>query len=267
MQVGTLGVNHDSRNFLGCAHQVAYKGQAGMAIGNDANGIASRWILRDACCQRWIITQHSANTTKNARQFTTQIMHTQSCLFARHPFAVTPAGADLAIKCHGIFHHNPRHTRGDILQEDTILIAQLLLKTICHLHFDTGSHQLFDALTGNKRIRVAQTHNHSTDVMFDDGIGARRLMAMMTTRLKGHIHRRTLAIHSTPGCILKRISFGMQIAITLVITLGNDFSIAHNECTHKRIGIYCALALLSECHGFAHQHNIVGCYHIIVTNG
>ena len=188
-------------------------------------------------------------------------MHAKSGFLARHPLAVTSTGTNLAIECHGIFHHYPRETCSDILQKDAILITQFLLKTFDHLYFDTGSQKFFDALTGNERIKIAQANDHSTNPMLDNGIGTRRLMAVVTTRFQRHIHSSTLAIGTTSNSILKSISFGMQVAITLVITLGNHLAITHNECPHKRIGIHCTLSLLGQCHGFSHQHNIVGSYH------
>ena len=63
------------------------------------------------------------------------------------------------------------------------------------------------ALAGDFRIGILQRRHHARDAGLDDGVGARRRLALMRARLERHVHGR--ALRGLLG-LAQRLDFGMR---------------------------------------------------------
>jgi hypothetical protein len=107
---------------------------------------------------------------------------------------------------------------------------------------------LADALACHKRIRVEQADHYATDAVLDDGLGARRLMAVVATGFEGDVHRGSGAVNATRIGIAEGVAFGMEVTIAGVIAIGHNLTSAHNDSADQRIGVDTPFATLSQRH-------------------
>ena len=89
------------------------------------------------------------------------------------------------------------------------------------------------ALAGDFRIGVFQRRHHARDAGLDDGVGARRRLALMRARLERHVHRG--ALRRLLGAA-QRLDLGMRAAAGLRPAAADDDAILDDHRADRRIG-------------------------------
>ena len=120
---------------------------------------------------------------------------------------------------------------------------------------DAFAAQLLVALAGHFRVGILQRRHHARNAGLDDGVGARRRLAKMRTRLQRHIHRRTLR-HLLDAA--QRLDLGMRAAAGLRPAARQNDAVLHDHAADRRIGPGVAEPAPAEREGELHEARVVG---------
>ena len=113
------------------------------------------------------------------------------------------------------------------------VIAPRLIGAKTDLDGDAFRPHALVSLPGHLRIWIFQCRDDARDARPDNGVSARRRLALMRTWLKGHIHRGALR-HLL--CAPERLDFGMRTAAVLGPAPANQYAVFHDHSADGRIG-------------------------------
>ena len=106
------------------------------------------------------------------------------------------------------------------------------------------------AASRSQRVRVSHGGDHPRYARSDDGVGARRLLAMMRAGLEGDDQRRP----SSPiTCICQRHSLSVPVAILRMPSFAYDFTIFEHHRTDERIMLNSPPTSQRQIEGTAHR--------------
>ena len=115
------------------------------------------------------------------------------------------------------------------------------------------------AFACDQRIRIRRADDNARDPAFDDGIGAGRLLAVVTAGLQRHIHGRSPHIFRR---IRQRCALRMQLAIARVPALGENAPVTHDDCANHRIWRGPAPAAFGKLQCSTHIILIIHLFHL-----
>ena len=148
-----------------------------------------------------------------------------------HPAGVSVGRGDLSVQGHGRFQGHPGPSFGDVLQENTVLLADLVGHQ-ADFHVDAVLEEDVDALAADERVGVGDAHDDAGDAGFQEGVRAGRLLAVVAAGLQGDIGR-------SAGRVLragrKGLAFGVEIAILAVPALADGAAVLDQDAPDQRV--------------------------------
>lgn len=110
--------------------------------------------------------------------------------------------------------------------------------------------KLPDALPRHQRIGIVRPHHHVGDTCRQNGLGAGRLLAVMTAGFQGHVQGRTPRVLGAGG---QRVALRVGLTVTLVPALADDAAVLDDHSPHHGIGRRPATARCSQLQRQMHE--------------
>ena len=227
-------------------------GRAKARVAYNAQGISSAF---DSAGELRIIGEHGADADHDGGVPQALGMHALSCGGAGNPARCAGSRGDFAIERHGILQRDIGRAVRDEVEEDGVEGVAFRLRDAL-VDRDAGCAKLLAASSRDKRIGVGRSNDDACDVRFDDGFGARRLLAGVAAWLEGYVEGCAFGRGVAGLAVGKSGAFRMKIAAACVPAFRDDFAIAHEHGTYERVGVRESRAAARELNGSAHVFDI-----------
>lgn len=109
---------------------------------------------------------------------------------------------------------------------------------------------------GDKRIGVGRPYDDACDARFDDGFGARGLLAGVATWFEGYVEGRAFGRDVSSSAVGKSGALRMKIAAACVPAFRDNFAIAYEHGSYERIGFVNPVPPARELNSSAHVFDI-----------
>lgn len=182
-------------------------------------------------------------------------MHAFSCSRAGNPARCAGFRGDFAIERHGVLQRDVRRAVRDEMEEDGVNGIAFRLRDAL-VDCDASCAKLFAASSCDKRIGVGRPYDDACDARFDDGFGARGLLASVAAWFEGYVEGRAFGRDISSSAVGKNGALRMKIAAACVPAFRDNFAIAHEHGSYERIGIRESRASARELNSSAHVFDI-----------
>ena len=182
-------------------------------------------------------------------------MHAFSCSRAGNPARCAGFRGDFAIERHGVLQRDVRRAMRDEVEEDGVEGIAFRLRDAL-VDCDASCAKLFAASSCDKRIGVGRPYDDACDARFDDGFGARGLLAGVAAWFEGYVEGRAFGRDVSSSAVGKSGALRMKIAAACVPAFRDNFAIAHEHGSYERIGIRESRAAARELNSSAHVFDI-----------
>ena len=137
------------------------------------------------------VSDHSPHADHDGAQLVPQPVYMLPGRLSGDPSRISCIGGDLAVQCHGVFHHYIGGLRPDIVKKDIVdPVALFLQDTLRDLHAVFPEDA--DSFTADQRVGISAPNHDTPDPGLQDRFRAGGLAPMVTARLQGDINRRAL---------------------------------------------------------------------------
>ena len=162
---------------------------------------------------------------------------------------------DFAIERHGVLQRDVRRAVRDEMEEDGVNGIAFRLRDAL-VDCDASCAKLFAASSCDKRIGVGRPYDDARDARFDDGFGARGLLASVAAWFEGYVEGRAFGRDVSSSAVGKSGALRMKIAAACVPAFRDNFAIAHEHGPYEWIGIRESRAAARELNSSAHVFDI-----------
>ena len=148
-------------------------GSAKARVAYNAQGVSSAF---DSTGELRVIGEHGADADHDGGVPQAFGMHAFSCSRAGNPARCAGFRGDFAIERHGVLQRDVRRAVRDEVEEDGVEGIAFRLRDAL-VDRDASCAKLLAASSCDKRIGVGRPYDDARDARFDDGFGARGLLA------------------------------------------------------------------------------------------
>ena len=187
--------------------------------------------LTGAHGQGRVVQQYAIGAADHCAAARAQALHIRTRGRAGNPFTFTAGHRRAAIQTHSQLDPHPGQTQLHTLDKARIQLTRLLFQQTAS-HLDTRIAQALQAITGNQGIGVLHSGYNAAHASRDQGIGAGRGLANMTTGFKGHVSGGAARLLTG---LSQRVNFGMAFASLHVPALTHNLFTLHQHAADARI--------------------------------